>query len=458
MSRWHLKGKPFEVQVEAKKRMSGRRGYGLFMEMGLGKTMTVLDEFIGELNSDNVSLMVIVCPNSIKDNWAKEVAKSGIDTLPVVVWPKTPPKAEPAIWIINYEAMRARAEEIEEYASKVGTYLVFDESTRIKNFKADTAKKAILLARSCSVVRVLSGSPMVQNVMDLWAQLRAIGELSGVNPYAFRNKFAVMGGWMGKQVKGMKNTEELTEILNGCSFTALKRDWWRDMPDKVYMPPRMVELSPDQKRVYREMEHDFVARVKGQDNPVTVSMAISAMLKLQQVSSGFIFDEDGKTVHELVKPKDNPKVKELLEVMEDTKGKVIIFTYFRHTTEMLVNALKEYEPVYMKGGMPDAEIATVRDRFNNDDDVRVLVAQSSVGSLGHTFLGSEKSPCHTTIFFENDFSLLNRIQAEDRNHRRGQKRSVNYIDFASSKIESHVIKVLQKKLDLVEELRSYVKR
>ena len=89
--------------------------------------------------------------------------------------------------------------------------------------------------------------------------------------------------------------------------------------------------------------------------------------------------------------------------------------------------------------------------FNNNNTVRYLIAQTSTAKEGLTLLGLETNPCHTTIFVENTYSLINRTQAEDRNHRHGQVADqVSYYDLVGSKIESRIIKALQTKKDLVK--------
>lgn len=449
----------FAVQTEALARSNYRPGFAYFMEQGLGKTGTALWEFQTLKNEDKVDQLLVICPNSLKENWREET-KLWLET-EAKIWPQydlRKSKDTPLIYIMNYEALLASGLEVAQNFLQLGrTMMVLDESSRIKSHAAQTTKKTLLLGKYAVYRRVLTGTPMTQNVMDLWPQLRFIGELDGVNPYAFRNHFAVLGGYMGKQVTGFKNETELHAILENCGFRAKKRDWLKDLPEKLPPVIRDITMSPDQKLVFDEMKNNFYTLVQKQE--ISASQVITQMEKLAQIGRGFLYDERGKAM-ELVKPEMNPAVIELHRILAETEGKAIIITVHEYCTTMLRKVLPEAAFIVKEDDLRIAgtNIEDQKAKFNRDPRCRQIICQISVGKFGHTLLGGPADDrCATTIFFENTYSLEARQQAEDRNHRIGQDKGVSYFDIAASVIDRKVIKALQRKENMAKAIIDAVK-
>jgi SNF2 family DNA or RNA helicase len=137
--------------------------------------------------------------------------------------------------------------------------------------------------------------------------------------------------------------------------------------------------------------------------------------------------------------------------MEDIVGKAIIFAHYQHTVNMLEKGLASFNPLVIRGGMKADDVRDLVNQFNTVDDRRVLIAQTATAKEGLTLLGTKDAPCSTTIFVENTYSLIDRTQAEDRNHRHGQVgEQVCYYDMVGSPLEEKIIKALQSKSDLVK--------
>lgn len=415
-----------------------------------------LNDFVDACINDGVLFHLVICPNSLKRNWVIEAQTFGLNANSYV-WPEDVPDdprklKPPAQIIMNYEALLASGGDwlgkfLRMYDGRIA--LTCDETSRIKNFKAATTKRTIAINPYAKRVRALSGTPMVQNVMDYWSQLRLIGQLSGVNPYQFRNTYGVMGGYLGKQVIGLKNKDSLQKILDGCSYTVSEKV---GLPPKVFPPPRQVKLSGEQARYYKEMQNDFLVMIE--DEAVPAPMVITQMMKLQQISSGFLLDEKG-AVHSLVTDRANPKAQVVAEVAEECGGKLLVFCHFKHSVDVLVNVLADFSPAVMRGGSSSEDLERHKKAFNENPSCRVMIAQASVGGMGHTLLGGAgRDRCATTCFYENTFALGDRLQAEDRNHRHGQDAdSVTYVDIVASPVEMKIVRALQKKQDLIRSLR-----
>lgn len=449
--KWVINTTPYEVQTEALTRSEGKTHWGHFLEMGLGKTQVTINEWLN--HSNQVPVLIVVCPNTIKSNWKKEFQKSGVTWVDITISPDQPDinSDEKVVHIVNYEALIAKhGDFIEKLVKKRSCMLVLDESVQIKNFKARRTKRLLYLADYCHMVRLLSGAPMTQSVMDLWSQLKILQcpRISG-SPYAFRNRFAVMGGYMNKQVVGVRDKEALQAMIGQVSWQAKKRDW-TDLPEKNYTTMEYT-MTGEQARYYKEMEELFLTQIKDVEEPITVQMAINSLQKLQQISSGFILDED-KEPHLLVPSDKNPKLRLLQETLEYVGGKTIIFALHRYMIDMVLENNPEF--AFIRGGMSPEETQEQVDKFNGPN-CNGIVCQVSSAKYGLTLLGMEDDPCHTTIYLENWFSLDARIQSEDRNHRHGQKNPVTYIDFIGSFVEKRVIDALQKKTDLVRSVMDF---
>lgn len=457
---WPLANPPYEVQTEALRRSKGQKCYGWFMEQGLGKTGVAYADFITHWMAEWCDIMVVVAPFYLMSEWELEAKKQGVK-FPVFTWPQEIPKGQkpPFAYIMNVEAARAGRgfAFLDQLLDKHRAWFGIDESTMIKNFKSLAFTEIMKLAQKVTMRRELSGLPMPHDVMDLWPQLRFLEQLSGVNPYSFRNRFAVMGGYMGKQVKGIKNEEQLHKIMDQCAFRALKVDWAKTLPPKIYKE-RRFEMTKKQKEHYHEMEEDFITLVD-QSNPETAVFAdqvIHAMIKLQQISRGFIMDGE-KVAQELVPVGKNPAIQTLKATLDATQGKTLIFTQYRHSTELLANILDDHygkgTTRMMMGGMKKEEIANAKAEFNENPDVRHFVLQIAVGHRGHTLLGQvgPSERCSSTIFYENNYNFEHRAQGEDRNHRWGQDADcVTYTDFVCSKMDEKFLASFVKRQSLVD--------
>ena len=453
-------------------------GVGWFVEMGLGKTLMALSEFSWYANQNKCNRMIVICPNTFKAGWNDEIEKHGF-SFNVHIWQSTK-KAQaaeflnkhhdkPPVLILNYEAVRMpgvlRALII--WAGRGPTYLTVDESIAIKGHKTAQTKAVHKLASwspythepmICRYIRILTGRPQTQGPHDLWGQLRAIGLFQQTNFYSFRGSFCVMGGWQDKEVIRAKNTEALARAMEDSIFQAKKADWLPGLPRKD-QTIRDYKMSDDQQRQYNQMEKQFLLEIES--GVITVEVAIAKYAKLAQIQTGFIYDEE-RIVHELVKPEENPRLnllKQLLE--EEVEGKCCVVYRHRAVLPILIKALAEYDPAWIKGQMKPDETEEQKARFNNDPHCRVILLQAEASRYGHTLLAgpAEEDKCRTMIFFENSYSADTRDQIEDRIHRRGQTGEyVLYVDMSGSDLDRRIVKALQRKDQLYKSVFKQLKQ
>jgi SNF2 family DNA or RNA helicase len=456
------------VQIAALDFSRDKPGAGWFLQQGLGKTLCALAEYSWYVNLGDANRMIVVCPNSFKSGWLDEIEKHGFAFATHVYQSSKKEKAgifintshnQPPIFLVNYEALW-RPNVLKAmcmWASRGRCYLALDESIKVKGNRSNQTKAVHRLAAVCAYVRLLSGKPQTQGPHDLWGQMRAIGLFQGISFLAFRNTYCEMGGWQNKEVTGVKNERALATLMEPYVFQAKKKDWLPDLPRKDYTI-RDYAMSTEQLRQYSQMEHQFLLEIDS--GYVTVEVAIAKYAKLAQIQTGFIYDDTG-VVHELVKPSENPRLnllKQLLE--EEVSGKICVVYRHRAVLNLLLKALAEYNPAWIKGGMKPDEIEEQKARFNTDAHCRIILLQADASKYGHTLLGGPGPDdlCRTMIFFENSYSADTRDQVEDRIHRRGQTgERVLYIDLSGSDLDRRIVKALQRKDALFRSVFKHLK-
>ena len=454
------------VQLEAITRADGRRGFAYYMEMGLGKTLTVLTEFKTLRMCNAVERLVVVCPNSFKGGWADEIEKHQTGLKAHIYEAKRPLTLATMytydVLIINYEAVRTKRglEAVLNFVEDRSAYLALDESIKLKN-RLSQQTKAIIgsmykqemrggITMFFDYIRLLSGKPMSQGPHDLWAQMMAINEM-GMTYYGFQNRYCHLGGWMNKEITGSQNEAELQDKLAKVSFQAKKKDWLTGLPPKVYSI-RRHQLGAALQKHYDEMEEEFLTYLQGET--VTVAVAIAKYEKLSQIQCGFLINEQGEA-RQLCTPEENPRINLLKDILdEEVSGKVVIVYRHRAVGEYLELCLTNFDDendnvAWIRGGMSPGEIEVEKARFQ--DNANIILLQAEAGKYGHTLVGTPDDPCGTMIFFENSYSLDTRAQLEDRIHRIGAvAESCLYLDLSGSDIDERIVRALQRKERMFE--------
>lgn len=488
---WLLKGEPRAVQIEALRRSYYRealwdmnpefdgapsnpiarpfqnvsgpaRGWGHLLQMRLGKTPTALNEFELFRRDHFFKNMIQFTPNKYKHEWVSEADRFGL-SVPAFAFEST--NLEDARrWVakhqsgyllsVNYDALlyKKNVAFIGSLCNKF-TYLGADESIQLKNPHGKWVKPAVEIAKECGARRIYSGKPMTQGPHDMWAQLRFIAAISGIPPVTFQNMYCRMGGFQGRKVVGTKNEEDFHALLDGCSFRARRSDWLKT-PGVEYAEAR-IDLDSVQLRMYKQMQEDLLVEIEEKGETIVADQIITKLIKLQQISSGFIIDENHK-VHELVPLERNAKVQEICMMMEEEiEGKALVICNHTHSIDMLQRALMEYQPAIIAGGH-DAVVEKAR--FNGDPNCRVLIGQTKAVKYGHTLMGAPGDPCSTVFMFENTYSLDDRSQLEERPQGAGQEFPVAVWDFVATTQDLAPIRALQLKEDVAAGMLRYDRR
>jgi SNF2 family DNA or RNA helicase len=329
--------------------------------------------------------------------------------------------------------------------------MAIDESTTVKNHQAARAKNAVMVGRNAQFRRILTGSPVTRSPLDLYQQCAFLdyGCLGQASYYGFQNRYAVvvqrsLGNHSFRQVVGYQRLEELTDKLTKFSFRVRKEECL-DLPAKIYTR-REVEMTEEQAKAYSQMKSLALAQLK--EGLVSTANALTQIMRLHQIVCGHTKLDNGQEVEI-----PSNRVAEMMDVLAETSGKVIIWANYRQDIKRIVLAIqKEYgmssvASYYGDTSAEDRESAKVRFQDLNDD-LRFFVGNPSTGGYGLTLTAAS-----VVVYYSNNFDLEKRLQSEDRAHRIGQTVNVTYVDLITpGTVDEKIVKALRGKIDIASQV------
>ncbi|WP_283683293.1 DEAD/DEAH box helicase [Parablautia sp. Marseille-Q6255] len=395
---------------------------GLYLDMGLGKTVTTLTA-IRELkyNRFQVRRVLVIAPKKVAEGtWMKEKDK----------WEHT--KILRVSQVLGSQAKRIRALNTpadiyitnrENVCWLVDYYrndwpfdmVVIDESS---SFKSHTSKRFKSLAGiSGKITRLveLTGTPSPNGLSDLWAQVYLLdgGERLGKRYTHFRERYFDPGrrgaDGMVYDYKAKPGSEDsiLSRISDIC--ISMKAEDYLQLPDLTFHEIPVV-LDTKAGKAYRELERKMVLELPEDEEEISVTSAAALSNKLLQLSNGAVYDED-RQVHEV----HNCKIEALLELIESLRGKpALVFYNFQHDKERILEALK-------KTGLRIRELKTTQDEDDwNAGQIDVLLTHPASSAYG---LNLQQGGNHV-IWFGLTWNYELYTQANKRLHRQGQTQKV----------------------------------
>lgn len=443
-----VKGSLWDHQKEGVRRALQDQGYMLAMDMGTGKTRTTL----GVMAETEPQRTVILAPKTVVPVWPLEFceAAEGYGQVVPLVGPvkKRIKEAQaalrskaPVTLVINYEAAWRKGMDT-LLLSVSPDLLVMDESHRIKAPGGKASRYAYRLAKKSRHRLCLTGTPMPHSPMDLYAQYRAMDDsVYGSSFTRFRNLYAVMGGFEGRQIVGIQNEQDLYARFWSRAYR-VRRDDVLDLPGVTHNV-RPFDLSPKAKRVYRDLSEEFVAGVEGGE--ITAANALVKLLRLQQVTGGVIQDDEKKT-HVV----DEGKAGVLRDLLEDipTDEPVVVFARFHSDLETIAKTA-------VACGRSFAELSGRKNQLAEwqAGDFNVLGAQMQAGGVG-----VDMRRAAYIAYYSVGFSLGDYEQSLARSDRAGQTRKISvYHLVANDTVDRTVYRALQRKADVVGAILGEVK-
>jgi len=459
------------------RRNAGCRGIIVGDEMGLGKTAQALLT----INSDpRVRTTLIVCPASLRLNWALECAMwlarpaaihivdSAVKVPPSVlaragahtITSGPVPPADATIVIANFD--RTRAKRIKDAEGNViatltnalqdslmarsWDLLVIDEAHRLKNAKAlqtvacfgTKAKRGVAavpgLAQRSSFLLLLTGSPIPNKIVELWPLLDAVAPEAFPSFFGFAKRYCDAHQeevardktvWI---MDGASNLEELQGVLRStCLIRRLKADVLHDLPSKtrqlVVLPLNGAAAAVGRETAAWEEYEEDVEELRAQadlahaaGDMVAYEIAVARLRKAQTVA----FEGLSKHRHAVAVAKVPAVIAHIEALLEDGVQKLVVMAHHRDVVAAIVAGMPAgTNPVSLTGDTSMADRQAVVDRFQTDPTCRVFVGNIQAAGVGITLTAAS-----TMVFAELDWVPANVSQAEDREHRIGQTANV----------------------------------
>ena len=466
---YKFKTKPYAHQLKALEMSWNKEVFAYFMEMGTGKSKVLLDNAAMLFDKGKIDSVLIVAPKGVYKNWFDSEIPEHLPehiNRNVVLWKSLVTRQQKLkcdslfdrdftkiqILLMNVEALSTKKgfDFARQFLNAKRVLFAVDESTTIKNPGAKRTKNILQLSKLSKCRRILTGSPVTKSPLDLYTQCFFLDPylLDFTSYYAFRNRYAEMraanfGGRSIQIVSGYKNLAELAETLKSFSYRVLKDDCL-DLPSKTYMK-RVIQLTPEQKRVYQQMKSMALAELKGK--MITTVNVITQLMRLQQITCGHFKADDGS-----MQDIKNNRIDELMDVLEELEGKAIIWAHWRHDIDMIVREIEKEYPgsvvTYYGGTTVEDRQKAIKEIQNPESKIRFLVGTPQTAGYGITLTGAS-----TMIYYSNGYDLEKRQQSEARIDRIGQEKPMTYIDIlAEDTIDEKIVKSLRKKVNIATEI------
>lgn len=469
---YEFRTKPYQHQRDALDKGWDKRGFAYVMDMGTGKSKTAIDNLAMLYQKGSVDAVLILSNKGSYAGWhSREIPAHMPEHLQhqttSVLWKGAKSKAERKeienliaggnglrILVMNIEALSASSGKgitvAEEFIkSAQNAMIIVDESTSIKNHAAQRTKNVTYLGKLALGRRILTGSPVTRSPLDLYSQFSFLKPgLLGTSFYSFRARYCVIqkksfGGREVPIVVGYRNLDQLYNIIEPYMFRVLKEDCL-DLPPKVYTR-RTVEMTEEQEELYLKIKKNAFLLLDD-DSEVSALSVITQLLRMHQIVCGHITDDNGVT-HDVP----NNRLGELVRVLEETSGSVIIWCNYRRDVHNIVTKLGELygadQVVAYDGGV------SVPDRERAIEDFQAGRKRFFVGTVATGGYGITLTKATTVVYFSNSYDLEKRLQSEDRAHRIGQHHSVTYVDLVcEGTVDEKILEALRNKINISSQI------
>ena len=451
-----VKVNPFEHQKRAFEfvmhKFENDSGAALLVEMGCGKSLisvAVAGTLFGE---EKVKKLLIVCPLSICGVWEEEFSKfADFDYNLKILKGSLEKKCETLyslegralqVAVINYESMWRLESKVKKWYPDM---IICDESHKIKTHNTIASKSLHRLGEKTKYRMILTGTVITNKAIDVFSQYKFLKpQVFGKSFYAFRNRYFDMIGY-GNHTPVLKESmkNELKNKVHSIAFVANKSECL-DLPETTDIV-RYVELEPYAMNTYKHLVRDSFAEF--QNSEITVTNVLTKILRLSQLTGGFLGDDEGKKIHQISKAKLNA-LEDIIDEVTASGKKLVVMARFIPEIEAIKKLLvdKGLHFSIITGEIKNRanEIA----KFQNDTDVLVFVGQIATAGLGITLTAAS-----TMVFYSLDYSMSNFEQAKARIYRTGQRENCTYIYLiASNTVDKKIMRALKNKVNLAKSL------
>jgi SNF2 family DNA or RNA helicase len=452
----NLKTELLPHQVAAVEKLCPIRLGALFADMGTGKSRMSIE--LAARRRTKISKIIWFCPVSLKETVQHEILKHTDCTSIYVFDDRTSAlNLPPALWyIIGIESMSSSARVVSAVDRLIDehTMVILDESSYIKGHNSMRTQRLTLICERARYRMILTGTPLSQGVVDLYAQMRFLSpKILGYNSfYSFTaNHLEYSDKYPGKVVRA-HNVEYLAAKIQPYVYQVTKKECL-DLPPKLY-ETRYFKMTVEQREAYESAKAEIL---RIDPDRFDSSVILRLFTVLQQIVCGFWNrrDKNGEIKRlEFFHHRLYTLVDVILDIPENEK--IIIWCKYRYDIEKIKKMLQERygkeSLAEFHGGLSERKRNQEIKRFRSE--ARFLLATQSTGGHGLTL-----NEARYVIFYNNTFKYADRLQAEDRCHRIGQEHKVTYIDIeCSSSIDERISAALARKGNVLEAFREEVNK
>lgn len=328
--------------------------------------------------------------------------------------------------------------------------IIADESQRIKTHDAAQSKAMHQLGDKARYKLILSGTPVQNEAVDIFSQYRFLDStVFGLNYYAFRNRYAVMGGFNRKQIVGYRDLDQLIKKEYSIAYRVTKKEAL-DLPEQTF-ENRYITLSKKERNLYDRLRRDSFAELDG-GGTITATTVLTRLLRLQQFTGGFLIEDDAAKPQLVSRGKLDALADILQDYVVEGKKKLVIFARFlpevMEIIKLSVGILgrHEMETVAIYGDIKKELRGEIVQQFQTDPSTMVFVGQIDTAGTGITLTAAD-----TCVYYSENFNYATYEQSLSRIHRIGQRFPCTYIHLvAENTVDELILKSLAAKEDLAK--------
>ena len=434
---------PFMHQKTTAAFLSLRDRAFCFNEAGTGKTSSVIWAADYLMKQGLIKRVLIICPLSIMYSaWQADIFKTAMHRTVAVAYGDANKRKKVLsgayeFVIINYDGVSIVSDDI----CKLGfDLIVVDEANAYKTATTKRWKTLAKIMTPSTKLWMLTGTPASQSPLDAFGLARLVAP-GNVPKYftAWRDKVMHQVTRFKWVPKPHAKKEVFSALQPAIRFTKAE---CLDLPEVTYQT-REIELTPQVKRYYRGIKDQMLVQAAGEQ--ISAVNAAAKLTKLLQISGGAVYSD----THEVVGFDVSPRLNALMEVLDETEHKVIIFVPFKHTIELVANHLTNQGVTneIINGEVPAKERSNIISRFQTTEFPRVLIIQPQSASHGVTLTAAD-----TVVFWSPVMSVETYLQCVARIDRVGQVNKMTVVHLQGSEIERKMYQMLQSKIDSHEKL------
>ena len=426
------------------------------------KTLTAIAIAGAAYKKGAISKLLVIAPTSVVAVWPKELEEyaafpftcrtllgdkkqrlKAINDLKRYRFPKL------RVAVINYES--TWREGIKEALMDFDADMIIcDESQRIKTHDTEQSKAIHELGDQARYKLILSGTPVQNNAIDIFSQYRFLDRtVFGDSFYAFKRRYAVMGGFNKKQIVSYNDLDELIKKEHSIAFRITKNEAI-DLPEQTF-ETRRIQMNPKEKQLYGTIKRDSYAELEG-GGQITATTVLTRLLRLQQLTGGFLVRDDSDKP-ELVSRSKLDALKDIIEdYVVDGQKKLVIFARFIAEVKAIIELCDKVlnktgiKTVCIYGEIKKEDRGAIVKQFQEDEATRIFIGQIDTAGTGITLTASD-----TCVYYSKNYNYATYSQSLSRIHRIGQRNTCTYIDLVvEGTVDEMITKALNKKEDMAK--------